>query len=91
MRVGLSLLTLDPRHLGWERDLRPGARPARSPASGTHEYLALVPPLAPEAGDGLPTVVADRYPSSTSTAGRLRAMGAATVRPAQAARVARGT
>jgi glycosyltransferase involved in cell wall biosynthesis len=80
VRVGLSLLTLVPGISGgsetYAREL------ARALARiGTHEYLALVPPLAPDAGDGLPTVVANQYPSSTTTVGRLRAMGSATARP----------
>jgi glycosyltransferase involved in cell wall biosynthesis len=82
VRVGLSLLTLIPGISGgsetYARELvRALAR------IGTHEYVALIPPLAPDAGDGLPTIVADRYPSSTTTMGRLRAMGSATVRPAR--------
>jgi len=82
MRVGLSLLTLVPGISGgsetYARELvRALAR------VGTNEYLALVPPLARDAGDGLPTIVAEAYPSSTTTAGRLRAMGSATVRPAR--------
>ena len=82
MRVGLSLLTLVPGISGgsetYARELGRGL--ARS---GAHEYVALVPPLAPDAGDGLRTIVADDYPSSTTTAGRLRAMGGATIRPAR--------
>ena len=82
MRVGLSLLTLVPGISGGSESYARGL--ARALAShGAHEYLALVPPIAPDAGDGLPTVVADSYPSSTRTAGRLRAMGAATLRPAR--------
>jgi glycosyltransferase involved in cell wall biosynthesis len=82
VRVGLSLLTLIPGISGgsetYAREL------ARALARiGTHEYLALVPPLAPDAGDGLPTVVAEHYPSATTTAGRLRAMSSATIRPAR--------
>jgi glycosyltransferase involved in cell wall biosynthesis len=81
MRIGLSLLTLVPGISGgsetYARELvRALAR------VGTNEYVALVPPLARDAGDGLPTIVAETYPSSTTTAGRLRAMGSATVRPA---------
>lgn len=81
MRVGLSLLTLVPGISGgsetYARELtRALAR------IGTHDYVALAPPLAPDAGGGLDTIVADRYPSSTTTAGRLRAMGSATLRPA---------
>lgn len=79
MRVGLSLLTLVPGISGgsetYVREL------ARALARvGTHEYIALVPPLAPDAGGGLPTVVADDYPSATTTLGRLRAMGSSTLR-----------
>lgn len=80
MRVGLSLLTLVPGISGgsetYARELlRALAR------VGTHEYEALVPTLAPDAGGGLPTVVATGYPASTSTPGRLRAMGGAALRP----------
>jgi glycosyltransferase involved in cell wall biosynthesis len=48
---------------------------------GANEYVALVPPLAPDAADGMRTVIAHGYPSSTTTIGRLRAMGGATLRP----------
>jgi glycosyltransferase involved in cell wall biosynthesis len=80
VRVGLSLLTLIPGISGgsetYAREL------ARSLARiGTHEYLALVPPVARDAGDGLSTVVAEQYSRSTTTAGRLLAMGSATLRP----------
>ena len=81
MRVGLSLLTLIPGISGGsETYARELARALFR--IGTHDYLALVPPLAPDAGEGLPTIVAERYSSSTTTAGRLRAMGAAALRPA---------
>ncbi len=80
MRVGLSLLTLIPGISGgsetYAREL------ARALGRvGTNEYVALVPPLARDAADGLPTIIAERYPSSTTTLGRLRAMGGATLRP----------
>jgi glycosyltransferase involved in cell wall biosynthesis len=79
-RVGLSLLTLIPGISGgsetYARELvRALAR------IGENEYLAVVPPLAPDAGSGLPAIVADGYGSSTTTFGRLRAMGSAVVRP----------
>ena len=82
MRVGLSLLTLIPGISGgsetYARELtRALAR------IGTNEYAALVPPLAPDAGDGLPTIIARSYPSSTTTTGRLCAMGSATLRPSR--------
>jgi glycosyltransferase involved in cell wall biosynthesis len=80
MRVGLSLLTLVPGISGgaetYAREL------ARALARvGEHDYLALTPPLAPDAADGLPTVVARDYRSSATTFGRLRAMATATIRP----------
>ena len=82
MRVGLSLLTLVPGISGgsetYARELTRALH-----RIGTHEYVALVPPLAPDAGDGLPTIVAREYSRSTTTAGRLRAMGSATLRPAK--------
>jgi len=60
VRVGLSLLTLIPGISGgsetYARELtRALAR------IGSNEYVALVPPLAPDAADGLPTIVAERY------------------------------
>jgi glycosyltransferase involved in cell wall biosynthesis len=80
MRVGLSLLTLVPGISGgaetYAREL------ARALARvGEHDYLALTPPLAPDAADGLPTVVARDYRSSVTTSARLRAMATATARP----------
>ena len=54
---------------------------ARSPESArtstSHSYRHSRPMQA----EGLPTVVAERYPSSATTIGRLRAMGGATLRP----------
>src|ERR1044071_8140126 len=80
MRVGLSLLTLVPGISGgsetYARELcRALAR------VGKHQYEALVPTLAPDAGGGLPSVVAAGYPASTSTRGRLRGMGSTWLRP----------
>ena len=80
MRVGLSLLTLVPGISGgsetYARELcRALAR------VGAHDYEALVPTLAPDAGGGLPSVVATGYRASTTTPGRLFAMGRAALRP----------
>ena len=80
MRVALPLLTLVPGISGgsetYARELcRALAR------VGEHDYEALVPTLAPDAGGGLPSVVAAGYPASTTTPGRLRAMGAARLCP----------
>jgi glycosyltransferase involved in cell wall biosynthesis len=78
--VGLTLLTLVPGISGgsetYARELcRALAR------VGEHEYEALVPTLAPDAGDGLSSVVAASYRASTTTPGRLGAMGSAWLRP----------
>src|SRR6188508_3307703 len=80
MVVGLPLLTLVPGISGgsetYARELcRALAR------VGEQEYEALVPTLAPDAADGLPSVVAAGYPASTSAPGRLRAMGGARLLP----------
>jgi glycosyltransferase involved in cell wall biosynthesis len=80
MRVGIGLLTLIPGISGgsetYARELcRALAR------VGAHEYEALVSTLAPEAADGLGTVVAAGYRASTSVPGRLLAMAGAAVRP----------
>jgi glycosyltransferase involved in cell wall biosynthesis len=78
--VGISLLTLVPGAVGgsetYARELlRALAR------AGDLEYRVLLPTLAPDAGGGLRTEVADEYPAARSTAGRLRAMAGATLRP----------
>jgi glycosyltransferase involved in cell wall biosynthesis len=80
MRVGIGLLTLIPGISGgsetYARELcRALAR------VGAHEYEALVSTLAPDAADGLGTVVATGYRASTSVPGRLLAMASAAVRP----------
>ncbi len=80
MRFELPMLTLVPGISGcsetYARELcRALAR------VGEHEYEALVPTLAPDAGGGLPTVVATGYRASTTIPGRLLAMGRASLRP----------
>ena len=86
MRIAISLLTLVPGISGgsetYTRELtRALAR------IGELEYGALVHTLAPEAGGGLPTTVATDYRASSTTTGRLRAMGGATVRPGNLGRI----
>jgi glycosyltransferase involved in cell wall biosynthesis len=80
MRVALPLLTLVPGISGgsetYARELCRGL--ARV---GVHEYEAMVPTLAPDAADGLPTLVATGYRASTTTPGRLRAMTGGALRP----------
>ncbi|HET9287435.1 MAG TPA: glycosyltransferase family 1 protein [Gaiella sp.] len=80
MRVALPMLTLVPGLSGgsetYARELcRALAR------VGRHDYETLVSTLAPDAGGGLPTAVATGYRASTTTSGRLRAMGAAALHP----------
>ena len=74
--VGISLLTLVPGELGgsetYVRELLRGL--ARD---GTHDYRVLLPPVAPDAAEGLPAEVATRVP-------------AARARPAAPARDGRG-
>jgi glycosyltransferase involved in cell wall biosynthesis len=78
--VGISLLTLVPGAVGgsetYARELlRALAR------TGELEYRVLLPPIAPDAAGGLPHEVAPEYRASRSTAGRLRAMTLAALRP----------
>ena len=80
MLVALPLLTLVPGISGgsetYARELcRALAR------VGGHAYEALVSTLAPDAAGELPAVVAAGYPASTTTPGRLWAMGTAASRP----------
>jgi len=82
VRVGLSLLTLNPGISGGSETYARKLAQALSQV-GAHTYVALVPPVAADAGDGLPTVVADHYPSSTTRTKRLRGMGTAALRPAR--------
>ena len=80
MRVGISLLTLVPGVVGgsetYARELtRALAR------VGELEYEAFVPPLAPDAADGLPTRVIREYGARSTTPGRATAMARAWLRP----------
>ncbi len=78
--VGISLLTLVPGELGgsetYARELLRGLGRA-----GEDEYRVLVPPVAPEAGEGLPTTVAAEYRRARTISQRLVAMTAAAARP----------
>jgi glycosyltransferase involved in cell wall biosynthesis len=78
--VGISVLTLVPGELGgsetYARELlRALAR------VGEGEYLVLAPPVAAEAGEGLPTTVASEYRRARTIPQRLAAMAAAAARP----------
>ena len=70
-RVSLSLLTLVPGISGGS-DARARAVSRALTRVGTHDYEALVSTLAPEAADGLETVVATGYWASTTLPGFAR-------------------
>jgi glycosyltransferase involved in cell wall biosynthesis len=78
--VGISLLTLVPGELGgsetYARELLRGLGRV-----GEGEYRVLVPPVAPDAGEGLPTTVAREYRRARTIPQRLLAMAAAAARP----------
>ncbi len=78
--VGISLLTLVPGELGGSETyvrelLRSLAR------GGTHSYRVLLPPVAPDASEGLPAAVAGGYRRAQSVPQRLLAMSLAATRP----------
>ncbi len=79
-RVALPLLTLVPGISGGSETYARQLCRALGRV-GDNTYETLVPTIAPEAGGGLPTCVANGYRASTTTSGRLRAMAGATVRP----------
>ena len=77
--VGISLLTLVPGVVGgsetYARELcRALAR------VGELDYRVFVPRIAPDAADGLESRVVQRYPASSTTPGRMRAMAGALLR-----------
>jgi glycosyltransferase involved in cell wall biosynthesis len=78
--VGISLLTLVPGQLGgsetYVRELLRGLERV-----GTHDYRVLLPPVAPDAAEGLPAEVAEEYRRAQTVSQRLLAMTAASARP----------
>src|ERR1051326_5372113 len=79
-QVGISLLTLVPGELGGSETytralLRALAR------TGELDYRVLLPPVAPEAGEGLPAEIATEYRTARTIPQRLAAMAAAVARP----------
>ncbi len=87
--VGISLLTLVPGELGgsetYVRELLRGLGRV-----GELSYRVLLPPVAPEAAEGLPAETASEYRNAQTTAERLLAMTAATARPGPLRRRLRG-
>jgi glycosyltransferase involved in cell wall biosynthesis len=78
-RVGLVLLTLVPGELGGSETYVRSLAAALARRSAL-DVTAYVPPLAADAGDGLPSTVVDEYRSGTSPAARLRAMALGSLR-----------
>jgi glycosyltransferase involved in cell wall biosynthesis len=78
--VGISLLTLVPGQLGgsetYVRELLRGLGRV-----GGHEYKVVLPPVAPDAAEGLPGEIATEYRHAQTILQRLVAMGAAAARP----------
>ena len=78
--VGIPLLTLVPGELGgsetYVRELLRGLGRV-----GEHEYEVLLPPVAPDAAEGLPSQIATEYRHAQTILQRLVAMGAAAARP----------
>jgi len=78
--VGIALLTLVPGEIGGsETYVRQLLRALA--AEATLDYRVLAPPVAPAAGEGLPTEVAHAYRRATTIPQRLAAMTLATARP----------
>jgi glycosyltransferase involved in cell wall biosynthesis len=78
--VGISLLTLVPGELGGsETYVRELLRALGG--VGELDYRVLLPPVAPDAAEGLPAEVASEYRLARTIPQRLLAMGAATARP----------
>ncbi len=78
--VGISLLTLVPGELGgsetYVRELLRGLGRV-----GANEYMVLLPPVAPDAAEGLPAEIATEYREAQTILERLVAMGMAAARP----------
>jgi glycosyltransferase involved in cell wall biosynthesis len=80
--VGISLLTLVPGAMGGSETYARELLLALA-RTGELEYRVLLPTIAPDAAGGLPHEVAPEYRASRSSAGRLRAMTTAGLRPAR--------
>ncbi len=89
MRVGLSLLTLVPGAVGGTETYARGLTAGLAEV-GTLDYLALVPPVAAGAGEGLPETVVTEYRAARTMRERLLAMGLAAARPGRLRRYYEG-
>jgi len=78
--VGISLLTLVPGELGGSETYVHELLRALGRVGGL-SYRVLLPPVAPDAAEGLPAVVAREYRAARTPRGRLAAMILAAARP----------
>jgi glycosyltransferase involved in cell wall biosynthesis len=79
VRVSISLLTLIPGVSGGSENYARELVRALGRV-GTHDYRVFLPTIAPDV-EGLPAEIATEYRASRTTAGRMLAMSAATLRP----------
>jgi glycosyltransferase involved in cell wall biosynthesis len=78
--IGIALLTLVPGALGGTETYVAGLLRALAD-EGELDYTAYLPPVAADAGQGLPSVVLDEYREARTIRERLLAMTEAAVRP----------
>jgi glycosyltransferase involved in cell wall biosynthesis len=78
--VGIALLTLVPGELGGSETATRGLLRGLARV-GTLDYRVVVPPVAPDAGEGLPSTVAAEYRRAHSIPERFAAMALAAARP----------
>jgi glycosyltransferase involved in cell wall biosynthesis len=78
--VGIALLTLVPGELGGSESAAASLLGALA-RGGTLPYRVYLPPVAPDAGQGLPSEVVPEYRRARSIPGRLVAMSFAAARP----------
>jgi glycosyltransferase involved in cell wall biosynthesis len=74
------MLTLAPPRSGGSETYARGLAAALG-RIGVHNYEVLTPRVAPDAGEGLPTLVATDIPATLSSVGRLRSMARLTFAP----------
>jgi len=78
--IGIALLTLVPGELGGSESATSGLLQALA-RGGTLPYRVYLPPVAPDAHEGLPYEIVDQYRRASSRPERLLALGLATARP----------
>ena len=78
--VGIALLTLVPGELGGSENATRGLLRGLANA-GTLDYRVFLPPVAPDAGEGLPTELVPEYRSAHTIPERMAAMSLAAARP----------